>query len=422
MRKSLAAHPRKLYAMRNRIVITGMGAVTPIGTGVETFWNNLIAGKNGIGPIRQFDPSDISIKLAAEVKDFHAEALLPKSLIRETVPFMQFGYAAVEEALQQSGLDPAAEPDRVGITLGTAMAGITHIAETQHEADEAGRLRVSPRFVPKTLGNIAAAQVAIHHGIHGPCFTVQTACSSGGDAINLACMLLQAGEADAMIAMGAESTICPVNMAGLASARALSRSEDPETASRPFDLHRDGFVMGEGGGALILETEEHALRRGAKIIGVVLGASNNTDGHHVTAPDPNGIGAIGCMKRAMEKAGLSPADIGYINAHGTSTPMGDSIEVASIRRVFGDHTPPVSSTKGATGHMMGAGGVVEVIACIKAVETGVLPPTIHYATPDPTCDIDVIPNQARYAEISCAMSNAFGFGGQNSSVIVGKYK
>lgn len=408
--------------MQNRIVITGMGAVTPIGVGVEAFWNNLIQGACGIGPIRQFDSATIPIKLAAEVKDFHPEDLLPKSLIRETVPFMQFGFAAAEEALRQSGLDLTGAPDRIGITLGTAMAGITHISETQQEADEAGRLRVSPRFVPKVLGNIAAAQVAIHHGLRGPCFTVQTACSSGGDAINLACMLLKDGEADAMIAMGAESAICAVNMAGLASARALSRSEDPETASRPFDLHRDGFVMGEGGGALILETEEHARKRGANILGVVLGASNNTDGHHVTAPDPNGIGAIGCMKKAMEKAGLSPADIGYINAHGTSTPMGDSIEVAAIQTVFGGHVPPVSSTKGATGHMMGAGGITEVIACVKAVETGILPPTIHYVTPDPACGIDVIPNQARHAAISCAMSNAFGFGGQNSSVIVGKYE
>ncbi len=407
--------------MQNRIVITGMGAVTPIGIGVESFWNNLIAGACGIGPIRQFDPVNIPVKLAAEIKDFHPEDHLPKSLVRETVPFMQYGFAAAEEALRQSGLNLAEEPDRVGITLGTAMAGITHITETQHEADMSGKLRVSPRFVPKFLGNIAAAQVAIYHGLHGPCFTVQTACSSGGDAINLACMLLRAGEADAMIAMGAESTICPVNMAGLASARALSRSEDPETASCPFDARRNGFVMGEGGGALILETEAHARKRGAAILGVVLGASNNTDGHHVTAPDPNGIGAVACMEKAMAKAGLSPADIGYINAHGTSTPMGDSIEVGAIQKVFGAHIPPVSSTKGATGHMMGAGGVTEVITCVKAVETGILPPTIHYTTPDPACNLDIIANEARRVPILYAMSNAFGFGGQNSSVIVGTY-
>lgn len=408
--------------MQNRIVITGMGAVTPIGIGVESFWNNLIAGACGIGPIQQFDPANFPVKLAAEVRDFHPEDHLPKALVRETSPFMQFGFAAAEEALRQSGLDLTAEPDRIGITLGTAMAGITHIAETQREADLSGKLRVSPRFVPKFLGNIAAAQVAIHHGLRGPCFTVQTACSSGGDAINLACMLLRAGEADAIIAMGAESTICPVNMAGLASARALSRSEDPETASCPFDARRNGFVMGEGGGALILETEAHAQRRGAVILGVVLGTSNNTDGHHVTAPDPNGIGAVACMEHAMAKAGLSPSDIGYINAHGTSTPMGDSIEVSAIQKVFGSHIPPVSSTKGATGHMMGAGGVTEVITCVKAVETGILPPTIHYTTPDPACDLDVIANKARRVRIQYAVSNAFGFGGQNSSVLVGAYQ
>lgn len=408
--------------MKKTIVITGMGAVTPIGIGVETYWNNLIGGVCGVGPIRQFDPTSIPVKVAAEVKDFVPENHMPKALVRETVPFMQFGYVAAMEALIQSGLEIEREPNRIGVTFGTALAGVTHIADTQREADEAGKLRVSPRFVPKALGNIAAAQVAIHRGLRGPCFTLQTACSSGGDAIHMACMLLQAGEADAMVAMGAESSICPVIMAGLASARALSRNEDPETACRPFDVQRDGFVMGEGGGALVLETEAHALARGAKILGVVMGSANNTDGHHVTAPDPEGRGAIDCMTKAMTKAGLSPSDIGYINTHGTSTPMGDAIEIAAIRNVFGDDAPPVSSTKSATGHMMGAGGITEVIACVKAVETGVLPPTIHCIEQDPACDLDVIPNEARHTVISYAMSNAFGFGGQNSSVIVGRYE
>lgn len=347
--------------MKNRIVITGMGAVTPIGTDVETYWNNLIGGVCGIGPIRQFDPAAIPVKVAAEVKDFVPEDHMPKALVRETVPFMQFGYAATMEALAQSGLEIEQETDRIGVTFGTALVGVTHIADTQREAD-------------------------------------------------------------AMVAMGAESSICPVIMAGLASARALSRNEDPETACRPFDVRRDGFVMGEGGGALILETEAHALARGAKILGVVMGSANNTDGHHVTAPDPAGKGAIGCMTKAMETAGLSPADIGYINTHGTSTPMGDAIEIAAIRNVFGTDAPPVSSTKSATGHMMGAGGITEVIACVKAVETGILPPTIHCIEQDPACDLDVIPNEARYIAISYAMSNAFGFGGQNSSVIVGRYE
>lgn len=408
--------------MDETIVITGMGAVTPIGIGVETYWNNLIHGVSGIAPIAQCDTSAIPVKVAAEVKDFDAAALLPKGLPRETVPFMQFAYAAAQEALTMSGLDPAAAPRRLGITLGTALAGVNHIAETQHEVDEAGKLRVSPRFVPKALGNIAAAQIAIHFGFRGPSFTVQTACSSGGDAIGLACMLLKAGEADAMLAVGAESSICPVVLAGLASARALSRNPDPVTACRPFDLRRDGFVMGEGGGALMLETRSHALARGAKILGMVCATANNTDGHHVTAPHPDGIGAIACMEDALARAGLSPADIGYINTHGTSTPMGDAIEAAAVRKVFGGNPPPVSATKSATGHMMGAGGVTEVIACVKAVETGILPPTLHVETADPACDLDVIPNEARRAEIRYAMSNAFGFGGQNSSVIVGRFE
>lgn len=412
---------RKSENMDKTIVITGMGAVTPIGTGVETYWNNLIAGHCGIAPIRQCDTTALPVKVAAEIKDFDPAALLPKPLLRETVPFMQYGYAAAQEALTQGGLDPSLEPRRVGIVLGTALAGVSHIAETQHEVDEAGKLRVSPRFVPKALGNIAAAQVAIHFGFRGPSFTVQTACSSGGDAIGLACMLLKSGEADAMLAVGAEASICPVVLAGLASARALSRNDDPVTACRPFDLNRDGFVMGEGGGALLLETESHAKARGANIIGVICGTANNTDGHHVTAPHPDGIGAVACMEDALHHAGLSPADIGYINAHGTSTPMGDSIEAAAVKKVF-PCPPPVSSTKGATGHMMGAGGITEVIACVKAVETGILPPTLHYEVADPACDLDFIPNQARRAEIRYAMSNAFGFGGQNSSVIVGRYE
>ncbi len=408
--------------MKEPIVITGMGAVTPIGIGVNTYWHNLISGACGIGPIAQCDCEALPVKVAAEVRDFSPETALPKHLIRETVPFMQYAFAAAAEALTQSGLEIAAESRRVGVTLGTALAGINTVAETQHEVDAQGKLRVSPRFIPKALGNIAAAQVAIHFGIHGPSFTVQTACSSGGDAIGLACMLLRAGEADAMIAVGAEASISPVVLAGLASARALSRNPDPTTACRPFDINRDGFVMGEGGGALVLETLSHAKARGAAILGVLCATANNTDGHHVTAPHPDGIGAVACMEDALQRAGLTPADIGYINAHGTSTPMGDTIEATAVAKVFAGCLPPVSSTKGATGHMMGAGGITEVIACIQAVNHGILPPTLHCVNADPACPIDVIPNEARPAQIRYAMSNAFGFGGQNSSVIVGRYE
>lgn len=282
---------------------------------------------------------------------------------------------------------------------------------------------MGPRFIPKILGNIAAANIAIDYHMQGPSFTISTACSSGGDAINTACMCMQAGKADVMLAVGAESVLCPLVIYSLANAKALSRrNDDPKTASRPFDATRDGFVIGEGGGALVLETEEHALARGAVIYGELMGCGNTCDAHHVTAPHPEGRGAIACMKQALADAGLVPADIGYINAHGTATHKGDSVETEAIKTIFGESLPFVSSTKGATGHMMGAGGITEVITCIKAIETGTLPPTINLNEIDPACaGIDFVPNVAKQADIRYAMSNAFGFGGQNSSIIVGKY-
>ncbi len=410
--------------MQNRIVITGMGAVTPLGIGVEAFWSNLIAGACGIGSIQQFDPAGIPIKLAAEVKDFHPEDLLPKSLIRETVPFMQFGFAAAEEAIRQSGLDLTDAPDRIGITLGTAMAGITHISDTQREADEAGKLRISPRFVPKVLGNIAAAQVAIYHGLHGPCFTLQTACSSGGDAINLACMLLQTGEADAMIAMGAESSICAVNMAGLASARALSRSEDPNTASRPFDLHRDGFVMGEGGGILVLEELEHAKARGAHIYAELAGYGASADAYHITSPRPGGETCAKALTRAIQDAGIAPTDIQYYNAHGTSTHLNDSTETAMLKIALGEHAYKikVSSTKSMTGHCVGAAGAIEAIISTLAITNSYFPATINLDNPDEDCDLDYVPNVGVSGNIDCAASASLGFGGHNGIVILKKFR
>ncbi len=405
-----------------KIVITGMGAVTPIGIGVKAYWKNLIAGKCGIRRITRFSTEGFPVKVAAEVADFDPAAHMPKRLARDAALFSQFAYAAAEEALEQSGLDCEAETSRIGIAMGTAMSGIVSTAETQEQMTATGKTKVSPRFVPKILGNIAAAQIAIEKHLNGPCFTVSTACSSGADAIKLGNMILQSSEADAVIAVGAESSICPLVTSSLSMARALSRAEDPEAASRPFDVNRDGFVMGEGGGALVLETEEHALARGAKIYGVLLAATNNTDGYHVTSPAPDGHGAIACMRAALEKAGLKPEDIGYINAHGTSTPMGDVIELSAIRSVFGDSRPSVSSTKGATGHMMGAGGITEVIACLMACREGLLPHTLNVTELDPDCEgVDVIVGAPRKASIKAAMSNAFGFGGQNSSVIVAAY-
>ncbi len=404
-----------------KIVITGMGAVTPLGIGVETYWNNLIDGVSGIDTIKSFDPSELAVQFAGEIKNFNPADYLPKDLIRKTDAFMQYAYIAAVEALKQSGVE--IEPKRTGIVMGTAMSGISTTAFTQDTLSSASHKKVGPRFIPKILGNIAAANIAIDYNIQGPSLTVSTACSSGGDAIGTACMCMKAGRADVMIALGAESTLCPLVIYSLANAKALSRRNDsPATASRPFDVTRDGFVIGEGGGALILETEEHALARGAKILGEVKGWGNTSDAYHVTAPHPEGRGAIECMHQSLEDAGLKPEDIDYINAHGTATNKGDAVEAASIKKVFKDHLPYVSSTKGATGHMMGAGGITETIACIKAIETGIIPPTINLHEVDPECaGIDFVANVAKKAEVKYAMSNALGFGGQNSSIIVGKY-
>ena len=405
-----------------RIVITGMGAVTPVGIGVDNYWNNLIAGVSGIDTIKTFDSSELAVQIAGEIKDFNPSDYLEKDLIRKTDPFMQYAYIAAEEALKQSGLE--VEPERTGIIMGTAMSGVATTAFTQEALSGASHKKVGPRFIPKILGNIAAANIAIDYNIQGPSFTVSTACSSGGDAINTAIMCMQTGKADVMLAVGAESVLCPLVIYSLANAKALSRrNDDPKTASRPFDITRDGFVIGEGGGALVLETEEHALQRGAKIYGVIEGCGNTCDAHHVTAPHPEGRGAIACMKQALAEAGLTPDDIGYINAHGTATNKGDAVETGAIKSVFTGKLPFVSSTKGATGHMMGAGGITEAIACIKAIETGTLPPTINLHEVDPECEgIDFVPNTAKEAKIDHAMSNAFGFGGQNSSIIVGRYE
>ncbi len=402
----------------NRIVITGMGAVTPIGIGVQRYWSNLIAGACGVGPITRFDTADLPIRVAAQVWDFAPELHMPRKLARETAGFSQYAYVAAEEALQQSGLDCRAESSRIGVVMGTAMGGIADICTTQAELTASGKSKVSPRFVPKILGNIAASQIAIEKGLTGPCVTVSTACSSGADALKLGKMLLQVGEADAVLVVGSECGLAPLVASSLSMAKALSRSPE-RTASRPFDAGRDGFVMGEGGGAMVLETESHARARGATPLGVLLAVTNNTDGYHVTSPAPDGHGAIDCMTRALQQAALRPEDIGYINAHGTSTPVGDATELKAIRAVFGGSVPYVSSTKGATGHMMGAGGITEAIACLLTCREGILPPNLHLEQPDPACaGIPMVANQSLRVPVRAAMSNAFGFGGQNTSVIL----
>ena len=401
-----------------------MGAITPIGIGVTSYWDNLVKGVSGVDRIRAFDPSQLPVQIAAEVKNFDPLDYLPKTLVRATDRFMQFAIIAAKQALAQSRLNIAQDSYRIGIVMGTAMDGVMGVAQTQHSYSTGAVKKIGPRFVPMIIGNIAAAQVAIEFGIHGPSFTVNTACSSGGDAIMLAAMLIRSGEADAVLVMGGESILTPVVVSSLAQSKALSRrNEDPAAACRPFDADRDGFVIGEGGGALLLEKEEFALARNADIYAQVLGYANTSDGYHVTAPMPDGDGAARCMRLALQRAGLEASAIDYINAHGTSTLLGDQAETAAIKTVFGgiETAPPVSATKSATGHLMGAGGITEVIACIQAIREGVLPPTINYDTPDPTCDLDYVPNQARNAKVRCAMSNSLGFGGQNSSIIVGAY-
>lgn len=408
----------------NRLVITGMGAVTPIGIGVEEYWDNLVAGKCGVDKITKFDTSELPVKIAAEVKGFEAEKYMPKKLTREMDPYMQYGYAAAMEAIEQAG--EAAAPERMGIVVGTALGGIAPITETQDGVSKGEHKKVSPRFVPKIIGNEAAAQVAIAKGYRGPSLTVSTACSSGGDAISTACMLLLSGQADAVLAMGTESALAPLFILGLTSAHALSTNNgNPQAASRPFDRDRDGFVIGEGGGALIIETEENAKKRGATILAELAGFANCTDGYHVTSPHPDGIGAIFCMEKSIENAGISSDDVDYINTHGTSTGVGDPIETNAIVKVFGDHAKDmaVTSTKGATGHMMGAGGITEAITCIQCIRTGIVPPTLNLNNLDEKCaELNYVPGKAIQKEVKVAMSNSFGFGGQNSSVVFQKYE
>lgn len=407
--------------MDKKLVITGMGVITPIGNAVESYWENLMAGKTGIDLIESIDVEDIPVKFAAEVRDFDPKEYMPRKLSNELDRFMQMGYAAAQQALEQAG--GVQDPYRTGIIMGTALNGITTITETERKYNEAKMKKVGPRFLAKCIGNIGASQIAIANGIKGPSMTLNTACASGGDAISLCVMHLQAGLADAMIAVGAEAPVTAILIQSLVSAQALStKNEDPKGACRPFDADRDGFVIGEGAGALVIETEEHALARGAKIYGVLAGCGNNTDAYHTVTPKPDGEGEILCMKQALGMAGIDPSEVGYVNAHGTATIKGDVTEDLSVRTVFGEDSDVIiGSTKGATGHMMGAGGITEVITCLKVLETGMLPPTLNLVHQDPECVMKYVSTVCEAPDKSYAMSNAFGFGGQNSSVIVGKY-
>ena len=417
----MRGHAQDHIMQDNTLVVTGMGAVTPIGIGIDAYWNNLVSGVCGVAPITRFDASDLPVRIAAEVSNFEFKQDISPQLARNMDIFAQYAFAAAQEALQDANLERADRPERIGVVMGTAMDGMGLLAHTQAQLAAGVLNRVGPRLVPMILGNMTAGLLAIAYDFHGPSMTLNTACSSGGDALMTAAMLLRSGEADCMIVVGGESILSPILIASLAAAKALSRRNDaPAQASRPFDKERDGFVIGEGGGAIVLETAKHAARRGVESYATLAGYANTQDGYHITAPDPRGTGAAACMRIALQRAGLNPSDIGYLNAHGTSTPMGDKAETLAIHSVFGANSQSlaVSSTKSATGHMMGAGGITEVIACIKALQTGLLPPTLNYTTPDPDCNLNIVANTARQAHITAAMSNSLGFGGQNSSIIV----
>jgi 3-oxoacyl-[acyl-carrier-protein] synthase II len=412
--------------MSNRVVVTGLGVISPVGTGKDVFWQNLIAGKSGIGPVTRFDVSDMPTKIAGEINDFDPGLYMDKKEARRMDRFAQFALAAAKLAVTDSKLDLEQEDrDRIGVVVGCGIGGVITFEEQKETLISKGPGRVSPFFVPMLISNMGAGHISINMKLQGPSNTVVTACASATNAVGEALRILQHGDVDVCLAGGTEAPLTPLAFAGFCSMRAMStRNEEPTRASRPFDLDRDGFIMGEGAGILVLETLEHAKARDAHIYAEVVGYGSTCDAHHITSPAPGGTGAAKAMAIAIKDAGLTPADISYINAHGTSTDANDANESAAIKSVFGDSAKSVaiSSTKSMTGHLMGAAGGVELIACAMAIEEGIVPPTINYETPDPVCDLDYVPNEARKMPVKAAMSNSLGFGGHNASVVLKKYE
>ena len=403
---------------RSKIVVTGLGALAPNGNSVDQFWANSIAGKSGIGPVSQFNTEGHRVTIAGELSDFDPESVLDSREVRKLDPFSIYAITAADEAVTMAGIDPdKLDLDRVGVTIGTGVGGIQTL-EDQHTAIETrGPRRVSPLFVPKMIANIAGGHLSMRWGFRGPNQTVTSACASATDAIGMAMRLILAGDADVMLAGGTEASVTGLCIAGFANMKALSQScTEPEKASRPFDADRDGFVLGEGAGILVIETEEHALDRGAVILAELAGYGSTDDAFHITQPAPEGAGAREAMKRAIQDAGLKTTDIDYINAHGTSTPFNDRNETAAIRNLFGSHADSlkVSSTKSMTGHLLGAAGGIEAVITVKAIVHQLLPPTINYETPDPECTLDYVPNIAQEHTVNAALSNTFGFGGHNA--------
>ena len=408
-----------------RVVITGLGAVTPIGNSVSEYWSGLTEARNGVAPITLFDASRHACRFAAEVKDFDPTGVLDPKETKRWDRFCQFGVVAAKEALAHSGLEiDDSNRQRIGVIIGSGVGGLLTMETQAHVLEGKGPGRVSPFTVPMMIPNMATGLAAIALGTQGPSSAVATACAAGSNAIGDALRLLQQGHADAMVCGGAESAITPLGVAGFASAKALSfRNDDPATASRPFDAERDGFVIGEGAGILVLETLEHAQNRGATILGEVIGYGMTCDAHHITSPIPGGVGGARAMSLAIADAGLQPKDIDYVNAHGTSTPANDSNETSAIKTALGDRARqiPVSSTKSMTGHLLGGSGGIEAVAAVLALQHGVIPPTINHQNPDPACDLDVVPNQAREQIISTVLSNSFGFGGHNVCLAFRRY-
>ena len=401
-----------------RVVITGMGCVTPIGNDVPTFWESLKNGKCGIGPITHFDTTDYKVKVAGEVKDFDPLQYLEKSDLRKYDVFCWYAMAAATQAVEESGIKDTLPPERIGTYFGSGIGGMSTFAEEQKVLMEKGPRRVSPFFVPGMIINMAGGLIAIKYNFQGASIPIVTACATGNNAIGEAYRAIKHGYLDAVLTGGAEAAIIPIGVAGFSNMKALSTTEDPAAACVPFDARRNGFVMGEGSGALVLEEYEHAKARGAKIYGELCGYGVTCDAHHITAPHPEGLGGAAALTMALEEAGgcEDPSKL-YINAHGTSTPLNDSCETKAIKKALGDeaaHKCMVSSTKSMTGHMLGAAGAVEAVASVLAVKEGIVPPTIGYQEPDPECDLDYVPNQAREAQIDLALSASLGFGGHNA--------
>jgi 3-oxoacyl-[acyl-carrier-protein] synthase II len=408
--------------LKKRVVVTGIGVISPVGIGIEAFWQSLINGQSGLGPVTQFDASQLATRIAGEVKDFDPLQYLDKKEARRMDRFTQFALSAAKMAVEDAALDlDKSDRQRVGVVLGTGIGG-TKTFEDQHQILlEKGPNRVSPFFVPMMIANIAAGQISILLDAHGPNHTVVSACASATNAIGEAFRVIQRGDADVVITGGAEAAVTATAMAGFCAMKAMStRNDDPQGASRPFDKDRDGFVLSEGTGILVLESMEHAQARGAKIYGEMAGYGCTADAYHITAPAPDGAHAARAMALALKDGGLEAKEVDYINAHGTSTDLNDKLETMAIKQVFGERAAqiPISSTKSMTGHLLGAAGAIEAIICLLTINRGIIPPTINYETPDPECDLDYVPNHARQVQVKVALSNSFGFGGHNATIVV----